>query len=87
MEDGEIMTYTIGEFDHVHGGIKIDINKSGNNYYVGIWDKEMHSSVTKTFGNLLDAYRVYEKLVSWCVFSCYSTDDKKYFLINGTMKR
>ena len=80
------MNYTIASFEQVHGNLNIDISASGNKYVVGIWDKEKHESTTKTFDSLQDAYKVYEKLISWCVFGYYKDSDKKQFLKTGTME-
>lgn len=80
------MHYSIGNFEQVQGNLIIDISKSGNQYVVGIWDKEEHASTTKTFDRLSEAYKVFEKLVSWCVFGYYKDSDKKDFLKTGTMK-
>ena len=80
------MNYTIATFEQVHGNLNIDISKSGNKYVVGIWDKEEHASTNKTFDSLQDAYKVYEKLISWCVFGYYTDKAKKQFLTTGTME-
>ena len=80
------MHYTIASFEQVHGNLVIDICSSGNKYDVGIWDKEEHASTTKTFDRLSEAYKVFEKLVSWCVFGYYTDSDKKEYLKTGTMK-
>ena len=80
------MHYTIASFEQVYGNLTIDICSSGNQYVVGIWDKEEHASTTKTFDSLQEAYKVFEKLVSWCVFGYYKDSDKKEFLKTGKMK-
>ena len=80
------MNYTIASFEQIHGNLNIDISKNGNQYVLGIWDKEKHESTTSTFETLEDAYKVYEKLISWCVFGYYNDDDKKEFVRTGTMK-
>ena len=82
----EKMNYMIASFEQIHGNLNIDISVSGNQYVLGIWDKEKHESTTSTFETLEDAYKVYEKLISWCVFGYYNDDDKKEFLRTGTMK-
>lgn len=80
------MNYTIATFEQVHGNLIVDISKSGNEYTVGIWDKELHESTTQTFHDLQEAYKVFEKIVSWCVFGFYKDSDKKKFLKTGTME-
>ena len=80
------MSYTIATFDQVQGNLIIDISTCGNQWVVSIWDKEEHASTTARFDTLEDAYKVYEKMVAWSVFSYYSDEDKKTFLRTGTMK-
>lgn len=80
------MSYTIASFEQVNGNLNIDISTSGNKYVVGIWDKEEHESTTQTFDSLEAAYKVYEKLISWCVFGFYKDSDKKQFLKTGKME-
>ena len=80
------MHYTIATFDEVQGRLTVDISKSGNEYVVGIWDKEEHASTIKTFADLQDAYKVFEKLVSWCVYGLYTDNQRKEFLLTGTME-
>ena len=79
------MHYTIASFEEIHGSLTIDIIHCGNQYQVAIWDKELHDSTVKTFNDLPTAYKVYEKLISWCVFSFYSNEAKKEFLSTGMM--
>lgn len=79
------MNYTIGTYEQQHGNLIISIDKDGNKYLVCIWDKEKHVSTSKSFTELKEAYAVFEKLVSWCVFGFYSDSDKKHFLKTGTM--
>lgn len=80
------MNYTIAKFDEVQGRLTVDISKSGNEYEVSIWDKEEKASTIKTFSDLQDAYKVFEKLVSWCVFGYYTDKQRKEFLLTGTME-
>ena len=80
------MNYTIAKFEQVQGNLIIVFSKSGNEYVVEIWDKEEHASTIKEFISLHEAYTVYEKLISWCVFGYYTDNHKKQFLLTGTME-
>ena len=78
------MEYTIARMESRN--ISLSIDKIGNEYLVGLWDKEDHSSTTKRFGTIELAYKVFEKISSWLVFGYYSNEDKKTYLKTGTMK-
>lgn len=68
--------------------LKLDISKSGNKYTVTLarpTETGEHEYATQTFDSLMDAYKVFEKLSSWIIFSLYSYENKKSYLLTGTM--
>ena len=89
IEEVKTMSYTIASFE-THSGdysVHLDIGKKGNKYIVTLYSDEMpHVYNHNTFDSLQAAYAVYEKLVSWCVYGYYSLDNKREYLIIGTMK-
>lgn len=83
------MSYTIASFEtHSNeNNLHVDIGKTGNKYIVTLYSDEMpHVYNHNKFDSLTDAYAVFEKLVSWTVFGCYSLDNKREFLMWGTME-
>ena len=78
------MEYTIARMESRN--ISLNIDRIGNEYLVGLWDKENHSSTTKRFGTIELAYKVFEKISSWLVFGYFSNEDIKTYLKTGTME-
>ena len=79
------MIYTIAILDDVQGNLKLIIDKSGNKYTVALYNKETSEQTAQTFDSILEAYKVFEKLSSWIVFSYYTEKEKRQFLTTGTM--
>ena len=83
------MIYTIASTDtHCNEyNQHLTIEKIGNKYAVYLTGDEMpHVYTSRTFDTLMDAYKVYEKISSWFIFGCYSFDDRREYLMTGTMK-
>ena len=74
------MNYTIMTTDDIHNDLTIDLEKSGNKYVVGLWNKELHESTTKTFDNIEEAMIVYTKYVEAIATGCYSYETRRSWL-------
>lgn len=56
------MFYTIMILDSVHDGLKVELNKKGNQYSVTLYNEYVRERTTKTFDELMDAVCVFERL-------------------------
>ena len=79
------MIYTIAILEDVQGTLKLILDKAGNKYTITLYNKETKDSTHNTFDTLPDAYKVFEKLSSWIIFSYYSEAAKRQYLSTGTM--
>lgn len=79
------MIYTIAILEDVQGNLKLIFDKNGNKYTVSIYNTETKEDTSTTFDTIQDAYKVFEKLSSWFIFSYYSEKNKRQFLATGTM--
>ena len=66
--------------------VHYSINKVGNKYAVRAYSDKGGRNVSRTFDDLMDAYKVFEKIVFWVVFGLYADNDRMDFIEKGTMK-
>ena len=84
------MNYSIAVLEECCKGkpLKLSISRLCNQYTVGLSklnDNGVYDHATRTFDSLTDAYKVFEKLSGWIIFSLYSDENKKAYLLTGTM--
>lgn len=79
------MIYTIAQLEEAQGSLILNIDKNGNMYTVGLYNKETKEYTSQTFNSIAEAYKVFEKLSSWIIFSYYTEKAKRQFLATGTM--
>lgn len=84
------MRYSIGHFTECckNRDLEVWIYEEGDLYGVSLSTRFPESGRTvtrRTFESLQEAYKVFEKLVSWMVFEHYTEDQKRQFLETGTM--
>lgn len=77
------MNYTIVTLEAVGRDSILDISKDGNQYTVGIYDRESHSSATKTFKTIDEAEKVFMRFASYFIKGMYSTSDRMEMLRNA----
>lgn len=80
------MDFMITSIDDVSRQVHYSINKVGNKYAVRAHNDKNGRSVSRTFDELMEAYKVFEKIVSWVVFGMYSDNDRMDFILKGTMR-
>lgn len=80
------MDFMITSVDDVSRQVHYSINKASNKYAVRAHNDKNGRSVSRTFDDLMDAYKVFEKIVSWVVFGLYADNDRMDFIENGTME-
>lgn len=80
------MDFMITSVDDVSRQVHYSINKVGNKYAVRAYNDKNGRSVSRRFDELLEAYKVFEKIVSWVVFDLYADNDRMGFIEKGTMK-
>lgn len=74
------MDFMITSIDDVSRKVHYSINKVGNKYAVRAYSDKTGRSVSRRFDELEEAYRVFEKIVSWIVFSMYTDKDRMDFI-------
>lgn len=79
------MCYLIATMEDIQGDLILTIGRCGNKITIELYNKETEESTIRKFDNLTEAYKVFEKLSSWIVFSLYSEKSKRQFLSTGTM--
>lgn len=80
------MDFMITSVDDVSRQVHYSINKVGNKYAVRAYSDKDGRNVSRTFDDLMEAYKVFEKIVSWIVFGFYADKDRMDFIEKGTME-
>lgn len=80
------MDFMITSVDDVSRQVHYSINTVGNKYAVRAHNDKNGRNVSRTFDELMEAYKVFEKIVSWVVFGLYADNDRMDFIEKGTMK-
>lgn len=80
------MDFMITSVDDVSRQVHYSINKVGNKYAVRAYSDKDGRNVSRRFDELTEAYKVFEKIVSWVVFGLYADKDRMDFIENGTME-
>lgn len=74
------MRYTIMVTDDFHGHMKVNLDKAGNQYVVGLYRDEDMEYTHKTFNTIDEALTVYSKYVEAIAKGEYSYEDRKSWL-------
>lgn len=74
------MDFMITSIDDVSRQVHYSINKVGNKYAVRAYSDKTGRTVSRRFDELEEAYRVFEKIVSWIVFGMYTDKDRMDFI-------
>lgn len=80
------MDFMITSVDDVSRQVHYSINKVGNKYDVRAYSDKTGRNVSRRFDELMEAYKVFEKIVGWIVFGMYSDNDRMDFILKGTMR-
>lgn len=80
------MDFMITSVDDVSRQVHYSINKVGNKYAVRAYSDKTGRNVGRSFDELTEAYKVFEKIVGWIVFGMYSDNDRMDFILKGTMR-
>ena len=78
------MNYTIATLESPHTGAQLDICKDGKGYIVHYSHAGQHTS--RKFDDINTAYKMFEKLSSWIIYGLYAHNDRREYLLTGTMK-
>lgn len=85
------MDFMITSIDDVSKQVHYSINKVGNKYAVRAYSDKDGRSVSRRFDHLLDAYKVFEKIVYMIVFGLYTDIDRMDFIekagFDGVIRR
>lgn len=80
------MDFTITSVDDVSREVNYSINTAGELYEVRAYSKKSGRIARREFDELMEAYKVFENVVSWIVFGMYADKDRMDFIENGTME-
>lgn len=80
------MDFMITSVDDVSRQVHYSINKVGNKYAVRAYSDKTGRDVSRRFDELTEAYKVFEKIVSWVVFGLYADKDRMDFIEKETME-
>ena len=80
------MKLMIASFYDASRQVHYRINNVDGNYEVRAHNDKNGRIVSRMFDDLLDAYKVFEKIVSWVVFGLYADNDRMDFIEKGTMR-
>nr|DAU13413.1 MAG TPA: hypothetical protein [Caudoviricetes sp.] len=76
------MNYTIATTKEVHGNLRLCIDKSGNEYTVGLFNDVTKEYTHRSFKTIDDALTVYKTLVELIVKG-YGTEEYKRNVLKG----
>lgn len=74
------MNYTIAITEEIHGDLSVNFDKDGNQYLVGIRNKETGIYTHKSFKTHEAAQNAYLTIISWVLGGLYSEADKRSML-------
>lgn len=77
------MNYTIATMEAIGRNQVLDISKDGNQYVVGIFDKDEQAGATKAFKHLDEAEAVFMRFADYFIKGLYSTADRIEMLQNA----
>lgn len=78
------MNYTIATMKSPNSGAQLIIDKSGNGYTVHYSHEGQLTS--RKFDDINTAYKMFEKLSSWIIYGLYAHNDRREYLLTGTME-
>jgi len=74
------MNYTIAIIEDVQGVIRVNLDKSGNKYLVGVYNTETKEYLHNTFSNINEANDIFQKLSLAIITGAYSYEQRKQIL-------
>lgn len=80
------MNFTIASVDDISREVHYGIVQDGNKYLVVAHSDKNGRNVSRRFDELTEAYKVFEKIVSWIAFGLYADNDRMDFIEKGTMR-
>ena len=82
------MNYTIAVLEEYNlglGNLKLSIDHHGNKYLVSLYNGDTKEDTYKLFDSIDDAFKVFSQLSEWIIKSYYTEQQKRNYLINGTV--
>ena len=74
------MHYTIAELNEVHGNLKLNFDKIGNQYLVGIYNTNTKEYTHRTFDRRQQALKKFSDLSIMIIEGLHSEQRKREFL-------
>lgn len=74
------MNYTIAMLESLNG-LKLNVDKNGNQYTVGLFDSETKNYTHKSFVSLDEAFKVFQKVSEYIIKGLGSYNDKCNLLL------
>lgn len=75
------MHYTIATLEQVHGNLRLNFDKCGNQYLVGIRNAETKEYTHRIFDNIEQAIYKFNELSAMIIKGLYSEQHKREFLL------
>ena len=82
------MNYTIAVLEECNmgeGNLKLNIDRSGNKYLVGLYNIVTKVYTHRMFDTIDDAFKIFNKLSEWIVKSYYDEEYKRDYLLNNVL--
>lgn len=79
------MNYTIAtlmECNMGEGHLHLNIDKSGNEYLVGLYNDETREYTHRTFNSIDEAMGIFQTLSEWIIKSYYTEQQKRNYLVS-----
>lgn len=80
------MHYTIGDFKETQGNLNVNFDKTGNQYLVGLYNKETKEYTHNTFNTMEEALERFINLTKFILQGYYNEKQKREYLLKGEIK-
>lgn len=80
------MNYTIATLHQQHSDIYMEYGKQGDKFWVSYYDEGQKNYTRKLFDTAAEAIEVYLKIAGWILLGCYRDEDRRSYLLTGTMR-
>jgi len=74
------MHYTVAIIEDIQGNVKVNFDKTGNKFVVGLYNKKTKEYTAKIFNDTESGYLIFEKLSRAIIDGCYNYEDRKEML-------
>lgn len=80
------MHYTIGDFKETQGNLNVNFDIAGNQYLIGLYNKETKEYTHNTFNTMEEALERFINLTKFILQGYYNEKQKREYLLKGEIK-